>query len=443
MNRSFLVVFTILSLLFTTVPAHTIGLVKASGTIYIKADGSVEGTTYIVSSDNFTYVFAGDIGDPITVERSNIVIDGNGHTLIGSGSGTGLDVNGGFVGPVPVQVDNVTIRNLSIRYWDYGINLFNSKNDSIQGCQIRSNAYGVFLHSSVGYTNWVTISSNEIAENQVSGIFFAGASGNEVIGNNITQDWNGDYCIYLAPGASGNIIRGNTLSSWRTHSVYLAWIGNMFYHNNFMRDFPFHVFSPEFEGFNSFDNGVEGNYWKGYNGTDLDGDDIGDTPYNVDGWDKDNYPLMAPYVSPAQKRVLFQELLEQYTKLSADFNDLNSTNKNLRDQVTNLTAAFDSTTDQLASQIDLLEGEVYALNNTNISLSQSLASLQSQLNNLNSTLWSSIGLQQEHHVSLDNELKTVENVLVGLMAATIILAVILIAGTIYLARRKPKTKPET
>jgi hypothetical protein len=49
---------------------------------------------------------------------------------------------------------------------------------------------------------------------------------------------------------------------------------------------------------NLWDNGVEGNYWSDYNGTDSNQDGIGDTPYIIDANNVDHYPLMAQYVIP-------------------------------------------------------------------------------------------------------------------------------------------------
>ena len=35
-----------------------------------------------------------------------------------------------------------------------------------------------------------------------------------------------------------------------------------------------------------------GNYWDDYNGSDTNGDGIGETPYIIDGNNSDNYPLI-------------------------------------------------------------------------------------------------------------------------------------------------------
>jgi len=47
---------------------------------------------------------------------------------------------------------------------------------------------------------------------------------------------------------------------------------------------------------NSWDKGVEGNYWSTYVGRDRDADGIGDSPYVRDENNTDYHPLMKPYI---------------------------------------------------------------------------------------------------------------------------------------------------
>jgi len=99
----------VLLLISTLGLAFNIQPVKASGTIYIRADGSIDPpTANITSTDNVTYTFINNIAsdaDGIVVERSNIVIDGAGYTLQGSGNGYGCYLP---------DVSNVTVRNTNI-----------------------------------------------------------------------------------------------------------------------------------------------------------------------------------------------------------------------------------------------------------------------------------------------------------------------------------------
>jgi len=98
--------------------------VKASGTIYIRADGSVDPpTANITRVDNVTYAFTDNINDSIVVERDSIVVDGAGYILQGWGGGTGISLLGRC---------NVTIKNMEIKEFSLsGIWLLYSSNISI------------------------------------------------------------------------------------------------------------------------------------------------------------------------------------------------------------------------------------------------------------------------------------------------------------------------
>ena len=79
----------LLSLLFLGIllSAFDIQPIKASVTIYIRPDGSIEPTTAnIATVDKVIYTFTGNIHDSIVVERDDIVIFGAGCTLQGTGN---------------------------------------------------------------------------------------------------------------------------------------------------------------------------------------------------------------------------------------------------------------------------------------------------------------------------------------------------------------------
>ena len=105
-----------------------VGWVGASGTIYIRADGAVDPPSAPISSvDNVTYTFTANINDFIVVERDNIVVDGVGYTVQGTGSGTGIDLS---------SRSNVTIKNMKIKDFFEGIYLVSSSRNEISGNNI-------------------------------------------------------------------------------------------------------------------------------------------------------------------------------------------------------------------------------------------------------------------------------------------------------------------
>jgi parallel beta-helix repeat protein len=111
-----------------------------NGTVYIRADGSIEPSgAPITTFDMVTYTLIGNITsstDCIIVERDNILIDGKGYTLHGTGAySMGIDLTGR---------SNVTIINITIMA-SFGILLSDSSINSISGNNITNNDIGIWL----------------------------------------------------------------------------------------------------------------------------------------------------------------------------------------------------------------------------------------------------------------------------------------------------------
>jgi len=129
---------------------------------------------------------------------------------------------------------------------------------------------------------------NSIAKNNITnGEIRIDGSGNIVCANSVTS---------IVVLGHNNTFTANNISY--ALSIYINDDGtadHTFYHNNFIADPSLSItFSDWTQGQVFFDNGSEGNYWSNYNGTDSDGDGIGDTPYIIGFNRKDNYPLMTP-----------------------------------------------------------------------------------------------------------------------------------------------------
>lgn len=195
MNRKLALIMALTLLIGILNVALNVQNAKASGTIYIRADGSIEPPTAPISTmDNITYTLTGDIYDQIIVERSNILFDGNNNIVQGLFYGTGVNLT---------NVLNVTIVNFQIKYFVYGIQIENSQNialyaNSISGCE-----QGSILCS------WSA--SNRIYNNSLRGGFFSVylhySSDNSIYSNDIYFSPKGINLDY----SSNNRIYNNTL----------------------------------------------------------------------------------------------------------------------------------------------------------------------------------------------------------------------------------------
>jgi len=135
--------------------AAQVKLVNASGTIYIRLDGSIEPIDApITTSDNVTYTFTNNTANSIVVERSNIIVNGTSHTVLGNG--TAIAGNGFTLS----NVNNVTIKNVNIRGFWFGVYVQSGSANKIIGNNLTNNNYAFGLFSS---------SSNNLSSNLMSG----------------------------------------------------------------------------------------------------------------------------------------------------------------------------------------------------------------------------------------------------------------------------------
>ncbi len=189
-----------------------------------------------------------------------------------------------------------------------------ANNVLISGFTIQRGQTGVFVQNS----NGVTISNNKIFLSEFEGISIY-ESEDDIVTNNLitTNDWDGIYLFYTRNSElSRNIISSNHYSGMyfensslisvvgnhvSNHSVgiYMYNVANSaFYHNNFINNTSQVLIDVSS---NAWDNGVEGNFWSDYSGSDrfsgssqnvAGSDGLGDNPYPIDPDNGDNYPLM-------------------------------------------------------------------------------------------------------------------------------------------------------
>lgn len=243
-----------------------------------------------VNKSGTVYIYSGSYYENVIIDQS--------MTLIGESEQTTV-VDGNSIGCVfsiynsDVSISGLNIKNSGSDITNAGI-LIDSTKVILSSLIIQNNQNGIILIN----TENCEIYLNNIFDNTVSGISLEMNSNNNLIGGNIISN------NYI--GINLNIGLGNEISDYDDGKTEIwneiknnyygifssgACQNNYIYHNNFL-DNTQNAFD---QGINYWDDGTIGNYWDDYNGTDNNGDGVGDTPYLIPGGpNQDNYPVMVP-----------------------------------------------------------------------------------------------------------------------------------------------------
>jgi len=301
-------------------------------------EGTAAPTTWIVDDDgpaNFSTIQeainAASNGDSISVRAGTYyecVVVNKSVSLFGEDADTTI-IDASQMGDCmqitahSVRVSDFTIQNGGSRpYTAYACVRVSSTWNRIRGCNLIGSWCGIWFEVDCGYNlianntmvdnlNGIagqiwhdsTIINNRIADNLL-GIWIGPYSTHNTISfNDITHHWSEGISMWQSSYNTfeGNNITDNNIAGWATGITIGfqvgASMGNRFFHNNIgNHGTQVYLTSGESEPID-WDDGYPsgGNCWSDYNGTDADGDGIGDTSYVIGDKSTDRYPLASPW----------------------------------------------------------------------------------------------------------------------------------------------------
>lgn len=330
-------------------PVHNINTGIDYSTIQSAIDASETLNGHTINIDLGTYVENVVVSKSISLvgtERNSTIVDGNRNmaAVIRVAANNvvikGLTVRNGTTGILVDQVndtlifENNAIDNVDLgegyREIEHGILVRYSGN-----CTLRDNVVANNSNSGVLFTNsWnFTAHGNFVYDNRLGYGLNANASSNGVFRDNHVLSSNFDG-IGLGTNSTDCLVVGNTV---RNSSFLGIWVdsgslNNIVYHNNFFFN---RTQAPTTGTIVQWDNGLEGNYWIDYAGSDFNNDGIGDAPAVINPDNSDNYPLMGTFSTFIPYKRYSVNVISNSTITEMAFFETNST---IRMRVSNMTA---------------------------------------------------------------------------------------------------------
>ncbi len=282
----------------------TINIVgRDTGTGMPVVNAGVDNKAFTFDADGITMqglnISGSDSG--ILVRSSNNTIQDN---SIG-GNGDGIDVYQSEYPGIPPS--NNTVINNTFRDNAYiGVLIMMSNNNRVLSNAFDNNSYhGIYLNN---YCSYNDVSGNVINGSGQNGIYLSSSENNNISSNTVNDSSNDGICLDYS--SNNNTLTGNLIENCTNYGIYLSdSSGNTLWLNTFINNSVNAMADGSSPGaetnvWNSATpltytdpNGIShenytGNYWDDYTGLDVNGDGIGDSPYAVDDYNVDNYPML-------------------------------------------------------------------------------------------------------------------------------------------------------
>ncbi len=217
--------------------------VQHYSSIFIWDDGTYEpASAPIQRIDNEVYVLTNDVYGGISLEKSDVIIEGNGHRIFGNW-GTGLLLK---------NVTNVTVRNLKILYFENGIYLENSnntllKNNTLFNCGIilaKNSINNYITGNNVSSIISVESGNNNTITSNIAGGVSVAWSTNITVGNNVLSDAKSANATSVLGGYTEGISIDNSNDSYvfsnmierKGLGVNIWYCNNLTFRNNVLKD---------------------------------------------------------------------------------------------------------------------------------------------------------------------------------------------------------------
>lgn len=231
-----------------------VGAVSVSADITIPADTSI-GTWNPITR---TYTLTTDVNETIVIGESEVILDGNNFSVVGTGSGDGIYMLGGSF----INRTNVTVKNINIDNFYHGIY--------------------------PRYSSYITIENNTIT-NCPEGIFLVQANNNQITGNSVSGSIY--HAIYLNESENNTIVN-NTLADSRFGTYFGSHShNNTVYNNDFIDNTDQALVVNSSGNIFNLPEPTGGNHFSDWTGPDNDSNGFVDFPYVFTGG-QDNLPFV-------------------------------------------------------------------------------------------------------------------------------------------------------